>query len=282
MNNGKYTRELLGIGETVREGYAKLTESLGKLIAIVCCIIAALVTFTDVTFLGFGTKDVGGVALIMLICSYVIYLSLLRSGETLGKESEEYIAASKKYFAVREKICPEDIGGLRDFCKSYAASELAFRQDMMLSEAGLAREDLSAFLRGEITDKGTRRRLRHISRLKQARITPAILLSRGPVSQKSEISDPKSAKLHTVLCELLPSTFCVIFTASILLSAKGGLGIEGIVEGIVKLAALPIIGARGFISGYFYAKDESSAWLDTKARLLTLYLSEKEATRAEL
>ena len=45
-----------------------------------------------------------------------------------------------------------------------------------------------------------------------------------------------------------------------------------IFEGLMKLSTLPIIGVRGYVCGFTYAKDVRASWLETKSRLLTGFL----------
>lgn len=275
MNNGKFTRELLDFGTRMKKGYAELRDGIGKVIAIITGIVAVLVTFTDVSFLGLATKEITATVFIMLVCSYVIYFSLESTGERLGEESEEYEAALQRYNAARKKIKPEDVIALRAFCKEYSREELGYRTAVMLSEHGLTEKDLDSYRSGQITDPSLGRILRRISRERARPLTPSILLNRGGVSNKSELSSPNKARLRSFVSELLPSTVCVIFTASIVLSLKGGLDTSTVIEGIVKLSALPIIGSKGFVTGYCYSKCEGAGWLETRATLLESYIESR-------
>ena len=276
MSNGKFTSELLSAGEKIRGGYTQLAESIGKVIALLTGIVAILITFTDVTFAGEVSREISATALTMLISSYVIYFSLESTGERTGEASEEYANAKKRYDEVRAKIKPSDISDLREFCAAYSEEELKYRLDVKLAENGYTREDLEEYKKGTAFPKRKRMTLRRISRERPARLTPITLLSGGGVSQKSEITSPINSKIVTMLRELIPSTVCVVFTASIILSVKGNMQSEEIIEGIVKLAALPIIGARGFTTGYFYARYDLTSWLETKTRLIEGFLLSRD------
>jgi hypothetical protein len=276
MSNHKFSSDLIDFGTKMKKGYAELAECIGKVIALITGIVAVLVTFTDVTFLGLATKEITATVIIMLICSYVIYFSLESTGERLGEGSEEYTAALVRYNTVRELIKPEDTVALRVFCNEYSSDELSYRRSIMLCENGLSEKDLENYLSGRISDRKTRRALRKISRERAHALTPSILLNRGGVSNKSELSSPTGQKIRAFMSELFPSTVCVIFTASIVLSLKGGLCMSSIIEGIVKLSALPIIGAKGFVTGYCYSKSDGARWLETKATLLERYVEARE------
>ena len=80
-------------------------------------------------------------------------------------------------------------------------------------------------------------------------------------------------KIVSVITSLIPSTVCTLFTVSIILTAKDGLTVESVIEGLLKLSALPIVGFRGMLDGYRFAKESKSAWFETKARLLEAFLN---------
>ena len=71
--------------------------------------------------------------------------------------------------------------------------------------------------------------------------------------------------------KILPSTVCMLFTASVVLSTKE-LSLVAIIEGAMKLSTLPIVGFRGYVNGYNYKKDEEAEWMKTKIRLLEGFL----------
>jgi hypothetical protein len=68
-------------------------------------------------------------------------------------------------------------------------------------------------------------------------------------------------------------------TVSVMLSAKDGMTASDILNGILKLSALPVIGFRGFCAGYSYSKHTLSLWLETKAGILEAFF--KELSRAD-
>ena len=91
----------------------------------------------------------------------------------------------------------------------------------------------------------------------------------------SELENPEIKKLYTALRILIPSTACMIFTISVILTVKGELSTSVIIDGILKLSALPIIGFRAYSAGYNYARNEKSLWLQTRARLLSAFTKQK-------
>jgi hypothetical protein len=72
----------------------------------------------------------------------------------------------------------------------------------------------------------------------------------------------------------------MIVTVSVMLNLKDSLGPAEIFEGLMKLSTLPIIGARGYVSGFNYAKDVRASWLETKSRLLIGFLDKSKNTES--
>ena len=68
----------------------------------------------------------------------------------------------------------------------------------------------------------------------------------------------------------------MIFTISVMISLKDNLTAAGVIEALVKLSTLPIIGLKGYSSGYEYVRGSEYAWLQTKTRLLEAFIKSKE------
>ena len=211
----------------------------------------------------------------MLVSAYLMYFSLEDSGEKEGEESEEYKVAIEKYLDFREKITPGDIDGLREFCLDYAKRELEYRRLAYLCEMGYSESDLNSYKSGAKYPKRAVRAFKKAERMRAVRLSPAILLSRAHGRVKSELCDPSYKKLTASLTSLIPSTVCMVFTVSVILTAKDNLTVSAVIDGLVKLACLPIIGFKGSLDGYRFTREDKSAWLDTKARLLEAYLNSK-------
>ena len=274
MKENKDTLSLEGISGMLREGYLSLLANASKVIAVITLTVAALVTFTDVSFSHFGGAEFTSSLAVMLIASYLIYFSLEDAGERLGCESEEYKRALESYRTARGAIAPTAIGALRDYCRRYSAEEADFRRKSYISERGYTPEEYGAY-RGGATVKGRAKRVfRHAERIRAVRLTPSVLLTLERTGRRSELESPERKKLLDMLLRLLPSTLCTVFTVSVMLTAKEGLTAETVIEGILKLSTLPIIGFKGYSAGYSYAKDTKSAWLETKARLLEGFIAE--------
>ena len=268
----KFDEGIIESSELMSRGYALIAENIGKWIAVLTALLALLLTFADIDFLGLGTTELTTSITIMLISSYVIYFSLLDAGERLGKDDEKYKAAESAWLSERQKISGEMLPLLRRFCLDYTEKELAFRRRTLLIECGLSEEEYEAWLAGEKHPREAERLFKRAKRLKPITLTPALLLS-GSKGGSSETTPPARARLFASISRLIPTTACALFTASMAISAKDGLDAGAIIEGIVKLGCLPIIGLRGYIDGYNYASERESAWQMARARHLEAFLA---------
>ena len=107
-------------------------------------------------------------------------------------------------------------------------------------------------------------------------LTPQTLLSVNRSGLESELCDPERKKLGHLVLQLIPSTLCMAFTVSIMLSTKDGTTLDSVIDGLFKLTALPIVGLRGYSEGYSYVKNSKTVWVETKARLLEAFLNENK------
>ncbi len=268
-------KELKSLDDLIKDGYGYVINNGGKIIALITLMIAALVTFTNISFSAF-TEDNFTVSLFVMLCaSYVMYFSLEGSGEKLGEQTDDHISAAKRYNDAREKITAENIEGLRSFCLEYSKKEAEYRIKSCLCEAGISEEEYALYKGGGSVSKKNKRALRRCDKIKPARLTPALLLSREKTRAKSELTGPRQAKLLSVFLGLLPTTVGTFFTVSVILTVKSELSASAVMEGILKLSALPIIGFKGYSSGYSYSRNVKSSWLMTKAGILEKFLSEE-------
>jgi hypothetical protein len=138
----------------------------------------------------------------------------------------------------------------------------------LLAEFGLSREEYEDYKAGKSLPRVTAKRLRRIDRIKPYSLTPTLLLSGDRLLQRSELKNPEHSKILSLLIGLIPTTLGTFFTVSVILTTKDTLTAASVFEGILKLSALPIIGFKGYSSGYSYVKCEKTLWIETKTRLL--------------
>ncbi len=270
--------ELLSDGDKLmKNGMASLLSNLGKAIALITLFVACLVTFTDITFGGFGTKGYFPMLVLMVISSYIMYFSLCDVGEKKGEESEEYISAKERYMATRVKITGEMMPQLRRFCIDYSKAELEYRRQNCLMSYGLATEDMPSS-----DTKDDKRKKRIFKRVMRMRLTPLsarTLLSCDKKSNRTELSNPERGRFLRSFIKLLPSVVCMCITVSVVLNVKDGMSAADVINGILKLATLPIIGIRGYTSGIFFSSVTKTAWLETKTRILESFLEAAEQNK---
>lgn len=268
----KFEASLLESGDFIKKSAAALAENMGRAIAVITLIVSALVLFTDISFLDFGMKSFTSTMTVMLLASYVMYFSMEEAGERLGEESEEHKSAKGRLLSLTEKISGEKIEALRLFCKRYSEEELIYRRSNLLLSMGIGDEEYKAYKNGELTDKKSLRAMKKADKLKAYPLTPCILLSRGGKREASELLNPESHKLISMILKLIPTTVCTLLTVSVMFTAKDNIGIATVIDGLFKLSALIIIGFKGYTAGYCYSKHTLSLWLDTKARLIDAFL----------
>ena len=262
-------KELENLGFTKTEGPGALMSNLGKLVSAICAAIAVLVTFTDITFGGLGTKEMTTVLAMLLTSAYVIYFSLEESGERRGEETEEFRSASSRHRELCSRITPEMLPDLRSYITDYTLEEAASRRRTLLMRAGFTEEEYNAYRSGAMLKWSARRVMRRADRVKAAQISAGDLLSQGKPENRGELYNPEPRARIKMLLNLVPTTVCMLVTVSVMLNLKDSLGPAEIFEGLMKLSTLPIIGVRGYVCGFTYAKDVRASWLETKSRLLT-------------
>lgn len=267
--------DLLSLGSMMRGGYSSVIANAGKVIAVITLAMAVLVTFTDVAFSDLTAESFTTTLAVMLMSAYLMYFSLEDAGEREGERSEEYESANERYLAARKRITPDKIDALRDFCLDYSARELEYRRLSYLGERGYSKNDLAAYKAGKPFPLRARRAFKRAERLRTVRLSPSVLLSRTHGITRSEIVDPRGKKIFGALTSLIPSTVCMIFTVSVILTAKEDMTLSTVIDGILKLSALPVIGLKGLLDGYGFAREDKANWLLTKARLLESFLNEQ-------
>lgn len=269
-----FERSLLESGELIRSSISALAGNIGRVIAVITLFISALVLFTDIGFRDFGTESFTSTLAVMLLASYVMYFSMSDSGEVRAESTEEYKSAEKKYTELSAKITGDMIPALRNFCKRYSEKELEYRRSALILGHGYSENEYLAYKNGDKFDKRARRTFRRALRLKAIEISPKVLLSKVQTSKKSELVNPQTHKLVMMIVKLIPMTLCMTLTVSVMLTAKKDLDAAGVVDGIFKLSSLPVVGFKGYASGYSYSKKTLPVWLQTKSRLLEAFLSE--------
>lgn len=275
MQTGSNEKLFLEPDELLKRASGRLINDAGRIIAVITLIVAALVSFTEVGWGGVMTEEFSSTLVLMLIAAYVMFFSLMESGERLGESSPEYKAAKEEYDKTREKIHPEDVVALELFLENQAERSLEGRRRELLMNNGVSPLLLSREV--EPKTKRERRAVRRAMRIKKRQIDCSMLLDSERESEGGELYLSGTRKLLRIVLKLLPTTVCMIFTASIMLGARGDLTASVVIESILRLSTLPIVGFRGYSFGYCYVKRTLTAQFKAKARLLSTFLSSSEA-----
>jgi hypothetical protein len=146
---------------------------------------------------------------------------------------------------------------------------------------GISDEMLTEFKNGRKFDRKRMRALKRITAIKPIDISVRSLLGEGGIERGGKIINPTRGKLLRLTLKLIPSTLCLIFTVSVMITAKEGIDIGAIISGIVKLSTLPIIGLKGYSAGYAYTTESEIAWIATKARLIEAFIEREERSLQE-
>lgn len=262
---------LVTSGSLIKKGYSYLVANVGKTVALITLAITALVSFTEISFSDLGSKTFTSTLITMLIASYIMYFSLEDAGERLGREGDEYRSAEESYTALRDKVKGCDIRELRRFCLDYRDAELDYRRKNLLFSLGYSEEEYKDYSDGKKVSKRMAKALGRVKKLKPAELNTTSLLTLER-TKKEELRNPEAYRITRMLIRLIPSTVCMLFTVSIMISLKDNMTAAGIIEALIKLATLPIIGLKGYAGGYEYATVDEIGWLRTKARLLESFL----------
>ncbi len=274
---GEIEARLLDGSEAIKRSGLELIGNLGKLIAVLCALITALITFTDVSFTELNLSDTLPQLLLLLTSSYVIYFSLEDAGERLGEQSAEFKGQRARHSALCERLGGEDTRALAHFLEEYLQQELDNRRKRALIYYGLDLQMLHDYLDGKEFDKKRRRILKRISKMRPASLCLSSLISCGnSVKRTSPYENPEHKKLIRLLIKLIPSTICTALTVSVMLTVKGDMGASDILGAILKLSALPIIGFRGYAQGYSYIKNESLVWYRIRCDIIEEFIEVKK------
>ena len=267
---------LFDSSELVKKASKALIYNMGKIIALFVFFVMLAVTFTDVSFSGFFTESFASSLLLLITSSYIIYFSLEDSGENHGEETPEFKKANERYLAQREKINGAEIDSLREFCREYSQKDLEYRRKSFLLSRGISECDVLSYSESNAKSKSVIRAMKKYGRIKHVALTPRMLLSGKSCARRSELEDPRKRKIPMLIFKLIPSTVCMMITVSVMLSAKEGLTATDVLNGILKLSALPLIGFKGYSAGYSYVKHDVALFLETKANILESFTNKSQ------
>lgn len=249
-----------------------IVKHSGKIIAAITALIAVLLTFTDIKFLGITSKEFTANLFIMTVAAYLMYFSMEDAGEKLGEESEEYISAKQNLSNLVCEISGEDIVNLRKYCTQYSTEEVKYRRESYIVANGYTPEEFERWQSGESFSKRCEKVFLRAQRCKSIPLTPTALLALDSCERRSELKNPTKFKIPKMIIKLIPSTVCMTVTVSVMLTMKDGLSWAAVIEGVLKLTSLPIISFKGYAAGYSHVKDAKLSWINTKIKILEAFI----------
>lgn len=257
-----------------------LLRHVGKIIAFLCIVIAATLTFTDVTLIGGFDPETASTLAIMSVSAVLIYCSMQSEGESAGRECERYRALIDEGRRLSGRVRGRMHGELACFLEEYLLEDADRRRRRFLSAHGITEEVYGAYLAGTFRDKKHRRVLRRARRIRPRELPVEMLLSEE-TEDNAALFEPKHGRGVRTLTRLLPSLFGMLITVSVVIQWKTGLTGEVVLEGVLKLSALLTVGLRGYADGYAYVTESLCAFVSNKNRLLDMFLLSKDINERE-
>lgn len=150
-----------------------------------------------------------------------------------------------------------------------------YRRSNALLSLGYTAEEYERYLSGEKMPKKAEKALRRVKKIKSAPLNAADLISQERTG-KGELRNPDSSRIFRMLISLIPSTVCMLFTISVMISLKQNMSAASVIEAILKISTLPVIDLKGYSGGYEYATRDEKEWIEAKASLLESFLKAKQ------
>lgn len=250
---------------SLSKGRQRLFSHIGLWVAALSLIVAALVTFTEVSLLSLSLQSLTLTVAVYAAVTVVMYLSLEEEGELAGRTESAYKEAESTLTTAAARITAAHYAPLEAFCRRYTEEELAERRARLLLTYGISDEERQAL------PSAARRRLR---RLRPLQINASMLLGKAAKASDSPLCNPDRRRRTRLLTRLMPSLLCMTFGIGIAIGARDALTASAILEGIFKLSALLIVGLRGYVQGYLFVSEAEIPFIRAKARLLERFLCE--------
>lgn len=253
---------------SLSKGRQKIFAHIGFWIAALSLLVAALVTFTDISLLSISTQRFTVTMVVYATVTVLMYLSLAEEGERTGRSEKGYQEAEDALAKAANCISPASFGRLEAFCQAFVREEFSERRARLLLAYGISDESS--------VPPATHRRLK---RLRPLQINALMLLGNTLKEGDSPLCNTEKRRRHRLLLRLMPSLLWMIFGIGIAIGAHDSLTTSAILEGIFKLSALLIIGLRGYTQGYLFISEAEIPFLRAKMQLLERFLAEQQSQK---
>lgn len=257
---------------SLSKGRQKLAAHIGLWVAFLSLLVAALVTFTDISLLSLSAQTLSLTVAVYAAVTVVMYLSLEEEGERVARAETAYKEAEKALSETVARVTPELYGELEAFCRRYTKEELAERRARLLLSHGISDEGKEA------VPTAVQKKL---SRLHPLQLHAFMLLGKATGIGDSPLSNPGRRRRNRMLTRLTPSLVCMTFGIGIAIGARDSLTASAILEGIFKLSALLIVGLRSYVQGYLFIQEAEIPFIRAKTQLLQRFLCETAAGKSQ-
>ncbi len=254
---------------SLSKGRQKIFAHIGFWIAALSLLVAALVTFTDISLLSISTQSFTVTMVVYATVTVLMYLSLAEEGERTGRSEKAYKEAEDALTKAANCISPASFGRLEAFCQAFVREEFSERRARLLLAYGISDEDSAP-------PPAACRRLKH---LRPLQINALMLLGSTLKEGDSPLCNTEKRRRSRLLLRLMPSLLWMIFGIGIAIGAHDSLTTSAILEGIFKLSALLIIGLRGYTQGYLFISEAEIPFLRAKMQLLERFLAEQSSQK---
>jgi hypothetical protein len=114
----------------------------GLLISVFTVFVVVLVMTTDISIVSFADiASLGLTFFILLLCSYVVFISCADSGSRAGEQSQAYVEAMERFNELRRRVTSSGAHTkIRKFCSDYVENELESARRTVLSGSGVSYE----------------------------------------------------------------------------------------------------------------------------------------------
>ncbi len=257
---------------SLSKGRQRLFAHIGLWVAALSLLVAALVTFTEISLLSLSLQSLTLTVAVYAAVTVVMYISLEEEGELAGRTESAYKEAENALTATAARITAVHYAPLEAFCRLYTKEELAERRARLLLTYGIsdeAQQELPAAVQ------------RRICRLRPLQLNASMLLGKPAKAADSPLCDPDRRRRTRLLTRLTPSLLCMTFGIGIAIGARDALTVSAILEGIFKLSALLIVGLRGYVQGYLFVSEAEIPFIRAKTRLLERFLCETSEEKSQ-
>lgn len=243
-----------------------------------------IASFNDIAALGLNF-------LLMMICTYTMYVGAADSGMRAALKSELYIGSMNKFAAQKKYITDTNVHAhLFEFCRHYIEQELESSRKAVLATVGISYEqyigmylgkDDNAIDKEETLSKTARKAVKKANSIKPVHLTPEMIMRRGkggtrraPLGMR-----PEDKKTIAYSVKFITTLFASIFLSVIVLEAITDPSWVTFATCVVRLLMVVINAFAGYKFGYENIIFDTVEYMDAQTDLMEqakTYCQDKE------